>query len=404
MAVDTRLEYLMEQYFNNTCSEAERQELLRLVDKGTHDEAIKAYMDASVNRLSDKYRLGPEQSKQIQAAILGMEPMDTSPVDAEPLDTTPVIALEPKGRTARRWIGWAAALFLLAAGGGTYIFVNTRTNKQLAVAAIHYKGDVVPGHNGAVLHLSDGRTVVLDSAQNGEVARQGTIQAVKENGKLKYVGKTVEVVYNTITTDRGRQWQLVLPDGTRVWLNASSSIHYPLSFTGKERRVEITGEAYFEVVHNEKMPFRVQVRSASGGEEGLIEDVGTAFNINAYPDEPVMKTTLVEGAANVNGNLLKPGQEAVILNREVSISDANIPQALAWKNGFFGFDHADIHTVMRQLARWYDVEVKFEGDPDNAPFQGKIGRQLTLAQVLKGLEQVHVHFRIEEDKRIVILP
>jgi ferric-dicitrate binding protein FerR (iron transport regulator) len=400
----------MDRYFTNSCSEAEQQELLRLVDKGEHNEAIRAFMDASVERLSEDHRLGTEPSGKILAAILGTDVMADLEADVVAVPETdfaadPEAAVAPGAvvRAHREWIRWAAAIFLLAAGGGAY-FLNKEHSKKQQIAIVHYKGDVVPGHSGAVLHLSDGRTVVLDSAANGEVARQGTIQAVKENGRLKYIGKTNETVYNTITTDRGRQWQLLLPDGTRVWLNASSSIHYPLHFTGKERSVDITGEAYFEVVHNEKMPFRVHVRSAAGIEKGIIEDLGTAFNINAYSDEPTMKTTLVEGAANVNGILLKPGEEAVVVNGEVRVAEANIPQALAWKNGFFGFDRADIHTVMRQLTRWYDVEVKFEGEPDNAPFQGKIGRQLTLAQVLKGLEQVHVHFRIEEDKRIVILP
>jgi transmembrane sensor len=289
----------------------------------------------------------------------------------------------------------AAAILLLLAGAAIYLARNHQPSPSLATT--HYTGDVAPGHNGATLHLSDGSSIRLDSAKNGTVATQGNVRAIKSNGQLKYIGKNVDLVYNTISTDRGRQWQLTLPDGTKVWLNAASSIRYPLTFTGK-RVVTLTGEAYFEVAHNAKQPFEVKAAGQT------IQDIGTSFNINAYSDEPAMKTTLVEGAATVNGTMLKPGQQAVLIHDQVQLSVANIPQALAWKNGFFGFDHADIHTVMRQLSRWYGVDVKFQGEPDNAPFQGKIGRDLTLAQVLNILEQVHVHFRIEEDKRIIILP
>jgi len=337
----------------------------------------------------------------LQAAWEKYEPDEALKEQADPALERILVKLrektQPEAKRIPIWrYGAAAAALLLLIGGGGYLLNNQY--KEKPAIAVHYKGDVQPGHNGAVLHLSNGSKVVLDSARNGTVATQGTIQAVKVNGELKYVGTASEVVYNTITTDRGRQWQLTLSDGTKVWLNAVSSIHYPLAFTGSERVVEVTGEVYFEVVHNVKQPFRVKV-----GDQ-VIEDIGTAFNVNAYGDEPVITTTLVEGAVRINGVKLKPGQQAAIANDRVKVAEANIDQVLAWKNGLFSFEKADIYTVMRQLSRWYDVEVKFEGVPDNTPFRGEIGRSLTLAQVLKGLEQIHVHFRIEEDKRIVILP
>jgi transmembrane sensor len=319
---------------------------------------------------------------------------------------------------------WAAAVILMIVAGGAYYFTSIMKHEKPIRASLPYKGDVQPGHSGAVLHLSNGRAVVLDSAQNGTVATQGTIQAVKTGGELKYIGTSSEVLYNTITTNRGRQWQLTLPDGTKVWLNAASSIHYPLTFTGTTREVEITGEAYFEVQADASQPFRVIV---NGKQE--VEVLGTSFNINAYDDENRVKTTLLEGSVRVSARtspivgvntnnsklsvVLIPGQQAELVvgentnngDRSITIEKkANIDQALAWKNGLFSFDKADIYTVMRQLSRWYNVDIKFEGEPANTPFQGEIGRSLTLAQVLKGLEQIHVHFRIEEDKRIVILP
>jgi len=297
----------------------------------------------------------------------------------------------------RRWprIAVAAAvLFLLA--GGAYWFL--RPAKEIPMA-VQYKGDVAPGHDGAVLHLSDGRTIVLDSAHNGTLATEGKVQAVKEGNSVKYFGTDAAVVYNTITTDKGRQWQLTLPDGTKVWLNAASSIRYPLTFTGQERKVEVTGEAYFEVVHNALQPFRVQA-----GDE-TIEDIGTAFNINAYTDEAGTKTTLVEGSVKVSKGAanvtLQPGEQAQAMQK----SEGNIELATAWRKGLFGFEHTDLQTVMRQVSRWYNVDVHYEGAvPAGKTFTGEMGRDLTLAQVLKGLQALHVHFKIEEDKRILIMP
>ncbi len=316
-------------------------------------------------------------------------------------------AISQKTGTARQKHGpvkrfglyrWAAvAVLIIGTGLGLryYFTQNRNTGHRVAV---HYKGDVAPGHSGAVLHLSDGSVVALDDAHDGLIASQGSIQAIKENGVLKYRGKDTATVFNTITTERGRQWQLTLPDGTQVWLNAASSLRYPLCFTGAAREVELTGEGYFEVVHNSRQPFRVKVNGRT------IEDIGTAFDINAYADEPQMKATLAQGAIRIDNTVLKPGQQVVIINEKTTVSEGNVEQALAWKNGYFSFKHADIHEVMRQIARWYNVEVVYEGQPDSEPFEGEIGKGLTLVQLLKGLNRLHVHFRIEEDKRIVILP
>jgi hypothetical protein len=327
--------------------------------------------------------------------------LDSLPMEADSLDQsdTPVIRMRPE----RRWIRWtAAAAAVLLIGGGTYL-IHHRINEKPTIAALHYKGDVLPGHNGAVLHLSDGRTVTLDSAQDGTVARQGTVEAVKVNGELKYVGKAKGVSYNDITTGRGRQWQLTLPDGTKVWLNAASSIHYPLTFTGPIREVEITGEAYFEVMHNSGQPFRVKV-----GDQ-VIEDIGTAFNINAYRDEPAIKTTLVEGSVRVSAGaanvLVRPGQQASEAGGQLTVSTADVDRATAWRRGIFSYHHTGIEELMRQLARWYNVDVEYKGTiPADDTFTGDMGRNLTLAQVLHGLQGMNVHFSIEEDKRIVIMP
>ncbi|HVW62793.1 MAG TPA: FecR domain-containing protein [Puia sp.] len=321
----------------------------------------------------------------------------------------------------RRWRRVAAAAAVIAVAAGVYL-VGRRKDTQVAVNVKTYKNDVAPGVNGAVLRLSDGSEIVLDSTGNGELSRQGNTRVVKQaGGQLVYQeqgarqddgknpdrGMNDAVLYNTLSTARGKQFRMILPDGTKVWLNSFSSIHYPTSFTAGEGRrlVEITGEVYFEVAADAKLPFVVKTRR----EEVTV--LGTHFNINSYEDEPAEKATLLEGAIRISHGadnvLLRPGQQAAIGENKkgIGVAEVNVDDVVAWKNGFFHFDNADIQTVMRQLARWYDVDVKYNGvPPTTGDFKGEIGRDLKLAQVLKVLEQTRVHFRIEEDKRIVITP
>jgi hypothetical protein len=288
-------------------------------------------------------------------------------------------------------IASVAAIFLLIIGGALFFYSSNRHNANSAVSQKQMVNNVQPGHNGAVLHLSDGRTIVLDNANNGTLAMQGDVQVIKENGELKYIGKSKEVLYNDVVTNKGRQWQLVLPDGTKVWLNAASSIHYPLVFSGKERRVEITGEAYFEVVHNAAQPFIVKAGNQ------IIEDIGTAFNVNAYEDEPSARTTLTEGAVKVNNTLLKPGQQ---YNNGL-VHKVNTEEVMAWKNGYFEFNHSDIRTIMKQLARWYDLEIVYDDEIDGKLYSGKIGRNLQLNDLLDGLSFSDIHYHIEGHKMII---
>ncbi|HVV07471.1 MAG TPA: FecR domain-containing protein [Puia sp.] len=307
-------------------------------------------------------------------------------------------------RRIRRWAGAAAAVVMLALAG-VYL-LKSRPSEIRKIGKV-YKNDVAPGKDGAVLRLADGSRVVLDSAGNGELSQQGGTRVIKKgNGQLVYevAGGGREVVYNTLTTAKGKQFRMTLPDGTLVWLNSFSSLHYPTRFTGATRPVEVTGEAYFEVAADAARPFIVQTGRQA------ITVLGTHFNINSYEDEPATRTTLLEGAVRVSNAAgqvtLRPGQQASLGQRDkrISVAEVNAEEAVAWKNGYFHFDNADIQTVMRQLARWYDVEVRYDGVTPAAggDFKGDIGRGLTLAQVLKVLEQTRVHFRIEEDRRIVI--
>ncbi|HVU54006.1 MAG TPA: FecR domain-containing protein [Puia sp.] len=381
----SRYNELLDGYLRDSLSESELQEFFQLVEENDQlpDESMirDAAFDAKHEGLTDR--------EQRQRMLL-------------------MVQQTARAKERRigiwRWTGAAAAVVVLAVTG---IFLLKPRHSVIAKTNKTYKNDVAPGKEGAILQLADGSQIVLDSTGNGEISRQGGARVIKKtNGQLVYeaVGKSREVVYNTLTTAKGKQFRMTLPDGTMVWLNAFSSLHYPTSFTGPTRTIEITGEVYFEVAPDASKPFIVR----TGKEE--ITVLGTHFNINSYEDEPVMRATLLEGAirvGNVAGQVsLRPGQQASIGRHatRIDVAEVNTEDVVAWKNGFFHFDNADIQTVMRQIARWYDVEVKFDGvaPTTGGDFKGDIGRSLTLSQVLKILQQTRVHYRIEEDKRIVI--
>jgi transmembrane sensor len=317
-----------------------------------------------------------------------------------------------------------AAVFVLLAGIGIGTISLQRHNKSTSPAntniATRYKNDLPPGVNGAILTLANGQYIVLDSAGNGTLAVQGNTRLINHNGQIIYAGESKssqELLYNTMTTPKGRQYQLMLADGTKVWLNASSSIRFPTAFTGKERKVEITGEAYFEVAPpaggHEKTPFRVHIDPSSGGEGIDIEVLGTHFNVNAYSEEATVQTTLLEGAVKVSmgndGTILRPGQQARINqsggpsgNINV-LSDVDMDVVMGWKNGYFSFHHTDLRAVMRQIARWYDVDITYTGKVPDRRFGGEISRNSNASEVLKILEESKVYFRIE-GKKIFVLP
>lgn len=310
-----------------------------------------------------------------------------------------------------RWKQWtAAAAILLLAATGAYLWLNQQASSPVAVTEKKQQAtgnDVAPGKYKAKLTLADGSTVVLDSAGTGALAQQGHMQVLNKEGGLVYEGfkgTSKELLYNTLTTAKGEIYSLLLSDGTRLWLNSGSSIRYPVVFSGTERTVEITGEVYFEVAKNEKQPFAVTARGQT------VKVLGTHFNINAYSDEATIRTTLLEGSVAVTppGStkpvLLKPGQQAAVTQAAVDvIANADTEAAVAWKNGYFQFNEADLKTVMRQLERWYDVEIVYEGNVPQPVFSGKLSRNAQASQVLKVLEQNRVHFRIE-GKKIIVTP
>ena len=255
------------------------------------------------------------------------------------------------------------------------------------------------------LTMSDGRTINLDVVANGTLP--GASSVTKQDSLLVYKveGSSTSGVpagYNTLSTSQGGQYQVLLPDGSKVWLNAVSSLRFPTVFTGKEREVELTGEAYFEVSKNRKKPFRVNV----GGIH--ISVLGTHFNVNAYADDHEIRTSLLEGRVKVvkdqESDFLEPGQQAVVNNKSSGIrvrySDMN--EVMAWKHGLFEFKGADITSIMRQISRWYDVEIVYAGEVPVRRFEGKISKTAPLSDVLQILELSDVKFAVEAKKIIVL--
>jgi ferric-dicitrate binding protein FerR (iron transport regulator) len=260
------------------------------------------------------------------------------------------------------------------------------------------------------LTLSNRSDINLENVSNGTITKEGDTKISKLNdGQLVYntlEEKPTQVLYNTVTTPRGGQYQLLLADGSKVWLNSASSIRFPVSFTGDARRVEVSGEAYFEVAKNASMPFKVDV---AGKNE--IEVLGTHFNINSYVDEGSIKTTLLEGSVKVTSlktqesKLITPGQQAQVnTNGQIAINKkADLDKVMAWKNGYFNFDGADTRTVMQLLSRWYDVDVVYEGAIPQREWGGDIEKNLNLSQVLKILEKNNVHSKLE-GRKLLVLP
>lgn len=408
-SLDDRTGYLVTQYIAGICTLDEFNELLAMISIQPNGSVVEELLLEEVR--NSRFHEAEEQvnwQQMLQTVLQHQEVAAPAPVRS-----MPVIKRIAVAATIIVCVG-AIALWWLTRNDAS------RDDHQ-PVATIT---DIMPGRNGAILTLQNGQTLVLDSAQNGALTMPHGLQIVKRDSLIAYAptGTALDeaTAYNTLTTPRGRQFQVVLSDGTKVWLNASSSIHYPAVFTGNERVVEITGEAYFEVAalrlrSGQKMPFIVKIKTTSGT-EGQIEVLGTHFNINAYGDEAAIRTTLLEGSVkasignqSANGNrqsaILKPGDQAVLMpNASMTTNQtANINEVMAWKNGYFQFERSDIQTVMRQIARWYDVEIKYVGPVTKDKFGGSIPRDATLSQVLHALEQSLVHFTIR-GKQVIVTP
>ncbi len=331
--------------------------------------------------ISDPQRIGEEILQRIRAE-------QQARLDQPQLK--PPVRLWPR-------IAAAAAVLLIIIVGGT-LFIRKNPPPPI-VQNQPLQNDVLPATATATLTLLDGRTIPLDSTGSHTLPKQGDVSISSLDGQLIYNShqQTLQLgapLNNTLTTRPGQHYSLVLPDGTKVWLNAASSITYPLAFSGTERTVKVSGELYFEIVHNPKKPFRIATK------DQLVEDIGTSLNISAYDSESI-KTTLLEGSIKLTKGktykILKPGQQATTKPGDVDVQIKNVDPAgsIAWKKGFFYFDHADIKTVMRELARWYDVQVVYKGDLPKGAFKGKVYRNIKASEALGILSYFGAHFQIE---------
>ena len=407
-----RLQYLYQRYINRACTHEEMQELFVYVADPEWKDQLEVIAGEHLEQLQIPERLPEVDWDYMYQQII------------TPAQTTALHGNNRRGMirwfTGRRMAAAAIVFILLAAGG--YWWLNRLPNTDLATTdnkpAATTTVDIAPGGNKAVLTLANGTTISLTDAANGTVAKEGTSVVRKtKDGELEYkpaIGNAstaaqqqLAITFNTLSTPRGGQYKLVLPDGSKVWLNAASSIRYPTVFTGTERKVAITGEAYFEVVHNSQMPFVVEKGNMA------VEVLGTHFNINAYDDEEAMKTTLLEGLVKVSsaiGNrqsaILKPGEQ-VSFSHTSQLSHpipVQTDEVMAWKNGLFQFENADIRSVMRQLSRWYDVDIAYK-QPSELKDKVSIEfpRSFNLSDVLKIMESTAGVKLQMEGKKIIVL-
>lgn len=359
MDENTFYRQLVQRYKNNEATDEEITLFFHLLEKGKLDVFLSEAMDAEV----------PE--------------------------------IKPVRRMYARW--WMAAASMLILFGTAAYFITFRPAKEVVVKS----NVIVPGSNKAVLTLANGASIILEDAENGNLAAQGNARVIKTGDILAYNADHADngsIMYNSVTTPKGGQYRIILSDGSHVWLNAASSIRFPTTFPRNERIVELKGEGYFEIEKNAAAPFKVKLED--GAE---VEVLGTHFNIMAYKDEAENRTTLLEGSVRVSKNgaseLLKPGDQAVLTDKgEILLKKGvDVAAATAWKNGLFLFRSADIKTLMRQAARWYDIEIVYEGGITTDRFSGKISRNSSLQQFLKILQLSDVNYKIQ-DRKLIITP
>lgn len=386
---------------NDYSNEAEMRRMIEKYIAGKANSEEKAFLEAYFETFEGEAAL-TEQLNSVEKKELG-DKMRESILNSMDAPRVPV------RRMVFRRIAVAAIFIGVVLSTGLYFyFRDKKTNNPIASApASSQVNDIDPGGNKAILTLPDGRKIDLDDASIGEISRQnGSVIQKTQDGQLVYdLSKTdnnsTAAGVNSIQTPIGGEYQVVLSDGTKVWLNSNSSFEFPTAFNGNERQVKLKGEGYFEVAKNPSKPFKVQVNDMK------VQVLGTHFNIMAYDDEAKLKTTLLEGSVNIvkggKAKILKPGQQASIAANETDIDVANVDteDAVAWKNGYFKFSQDDIKTVMRRFSRWYEMEVVYDGPVPVDQFSGKIRRNIKASKALQFLEQTGLHFRIEGKKVII---
>lgn len=385
---------LLEQYLAGSISPEGKAQLKKLLDQPAYLDELKSLMEESFHNDAFLSEEDPHIKKIIQQNL-----------QQKITETRPLFNRPSKLFYLRRLMVAAAVLGII--GISALLFIFHPPARQKEVAAVSKRSDVAPPKSSvATITLADGSRIALDSLTNGIIASQRNVNVIKlSDGQIAYKGNSSETVYNTLFNPRGSTVvTLTLSDGTKVWLNNESSLRYPVAFAGKEREVEITGEAYFEVFHDRSKPFTVVINGAK------VEVLGTHFNINSYPDAASINTTLLEGSIKVSRNgttrLIKPGDQAqVYQNGAIDIkSNVDLKGVMAWKNGYFQFDGVSTETIMKQISRWYDVDIVYAGDVKNELFAGSLPRSANVSEVLSLLEMTKtVRFSLEE-KKIVVKP
>ncbi|MCE7060321.1 FecR family protein [Dyadobacter sp. CY343] len=390
----SRLALLFSRYYSGLATDPETNELMHLIRMSENDETLAALIRNAWESLHpDEKEFSEEESGKMLHSIL--QTAENQHEEEE----------EQEKVRPMRWLRYAAASLLIIAGFSLY-WLKNRPEKAPEVAVTGRQvTDIPPGGNRAMLSLSDGRQIPLDSAANGLLGSHGAANFTKtDDGKLRVaVSENLQETNNQsnrLSTPKGGQYQVTLHDGSKVWLNASSSIRFPTVFANNNRTVEISGEAYFEVTKDRKRPFRVRFGTSE------VEVLGTSFNIMAYKDESALKTTLVEGSVKLRNKKgskkLTPGQQATIsANGAIQTAAVDIDREIAWKNGLFYFKDSGIEEIMRQAARWYDIDVNYEGKIPKRQFTGKVSRNVNISELLNMLRYAGVNARVEQNKVVV---
>lgn len=388
MEVSERLEYLVSRAAQGTATAAEIEELRAILLQDSEGQ-----FTLGISEILDR----------ITSAEVQLPPRDTAywtGITRNVLDILPVNEFQPEARKKGfHYWWWAAASLCLLAGSGWILqqYLARQQKPPIAKEVV-----IQPGHEGAILTLADGSQIVLDSLKNGLVVDQNGVRVTKNaQGNLVYNKiAAVKPVQNTISTPRGRQFHIVLPDGSEAWLNAASSISFPTVF-GDRRSVTITGEVYFEVTKDDKHPFIV-----SADKNLAIQVLGTSFNVKAYRDEKNIVTTLLTGAVKISiqgagSQSLKPGQQGTVSSEKpgIQLTTAVDPdKVIAWKNGYFNFDAQRLEEVLKQLERWYDIEVTYDYSLANLSFYGELPKDMTLNEIIKALSYTGLQLKIEGKK------
>ncbi len=403
---EKKLQHLFNKCLEQNISEEELTELQDLMLKKELNNVTTELFENVFNGAPgiERKLLADDKKKAIlESILLAGKYKRTEQAKVDEIRKVAIIEEPVELKYRSRWMVAASAILIMSIAG-YLIYSLISPAKNNTVVNTRTLTEISPGKNGAILTLANGRQVLLDSIKDGIVAMQGGVTARIVNGKLVYEGSGNEVVYNTMSAPRGRQFQLNLPDGTSVWLNSKSSITYPVVFAGNERNVSITGEVYMEVAKNKDKPFKVNINNKT-----MAEVLGTQFNISAYEDDENINTTLIEGSVKLlNGNqsaILKPGQQAKVKPESeddgITVQQADVDAVTAWKNGYFNFDKLSFAEVLRQLERWYDVDIVYTKEVPKIEFFGGLSRNSSLNSVLKALELNVAKLSVEGNKLII---